>query len=195
MPIFNCMLQMSRFETTPLTLTRPDDSTVRFVRRGVSAQTPVAHSNSSRGIELRSAYNYTVKPGQTVDIHTDLQLQIPEGYFGLLVKDNSELGGTASQLRLESQGITTGERRNIVLQVTNIGEETYFITNYQCIALLVLVRALTHPKVEEIRSLTPSLWEARNALARAGLDNADGPRFHRQRRGRFIHPLQPRTRF
>ncbi len=111
---------------------------------------PVFAKEGDAGMDLYSAQNFVLRPGQRIFCKTGLAIKIPDGYAGL-VWDKS---GLSHKFGIKTLGGVfdsnyTGE---YLVGLVNLGQEDFEIKKGQKIAQL-LIQKIEAPKIEEAGNL------------------------------------------
>lgn len=111
---------------------------------------PLRAIGRSAGIDLRSAVNQTIRPGETQLISTGFIWNIPTGYVGM-VCSRSGLALKKSVIVLNSPGIIdenyTGEIKVILY---NLGKENFVILSGDRIAQMVMLKSAILPFYRDV---------------------------------------------
>lgn len=108
-----------------------------------------AHPNDA-GMDLYSAEEITLNPGQVVRIKTGIAVEIPDGYVGLCW-DRSGLS-TNHSLKTVAGVIDAGYRGEILVGMINLGKEAYTFNKGDKIAQM-LIQKIEHPEIVESTEL------------------------------------------
>lgn len=107
--------------------------------RSDKATLPIKGTKNSAGYDIFSSENVCILPEQSMNVFTDISLEIPNGYFGLISIRNS-LSTNYNLTLSNGVGIIDSDYRGeIVLRITNNGYETYNIKQGERIAQLMLL--------------------------------------------------------
>lgn len=90
------------------------------------------------GWDLYCSRTQPVKPRSPVEIHTDLRIQLPDGYFGRIVGRSSTLRDKG--LIVQEAIIDNGWRGEMFIQVWNPSNQQLFVQQGDRIAQLLLHR-------------------------------------------------------
>lgn len=121
----------------------------------VKSKKPTYGSDSAAGLDL---YCYTdepitVKPGETVKVHTGVSIEIPDGYFGA-VYPRSSTGVKKHLMLANTVGVIDSDYRGeIVNFIYNYGKDSQIIENGDRLAQLVLIPYL-RCDIEEVDELS-----------------------------------------
>ncbi len=109
------------------------------------AKLPTRAHNGDAGLDLYSAENYTLFPGDIAGIKTGIRMQIPAGFVGL-VWDKSGL----AKIGLHTLGgvIDSGFRGEIIILVKNLSHDIINISMGQKIAQ-ILIQKIETPEIIE----------------------------------------------
>jgi len=95
-----------------------------FKRLRPEAQLPAAHHPGDAGLDLRSAVDVVVGPGQRVMIPTGVAVAIPEGHAGLVLP-RSGLAAKQGLTMANAPGlIDAGYRGEVICATVNLDRET-----------------------------------------------------------------------
>lgn len=102
---------------------------------------PVRAHDGDAGADLRAANNYTIRPHTAELIDTGVAVQIPYGYFGMVV---SRSGHGKHRISLANRvGIIDATYTgSILVRLENLGEDDFVIHTYDRIAQLVIIPCL-----------------------------------------------------
>lgn len=107
--------------------------------RSNKAEIPTKGTKNSAGYDIYASENVCIPPERSMNIFTDISLEIPEGYFGLISIRNS-LSINQSLTLANGVGIIDSDYRGeIVLSVKNNGYETQMISQGDRIAQLMIL--------------------------------------------------------
>lgn len=123
---------------------------LRFTKLTDNATTPVRNSKYSAGYDIYSAYDYNIGAGQRELVLTDLQLHIPDGFYGQLTTRSGIQSSLKSEIINVGDGIVKGDYRgNIgVVLLNNSTTSTAHIMAYEIIAQLILKKIIDLQVVE-----------------------------------------------
>lgn len=116
-------------------------SVLKIKKLGEGAILPKQATNNSAGYDLYSAGdNEYILPGSVKIIHTNIAMEIPEGYVGLIYPRSSL--GIRENLRLANgTGVIDSDYRGeIMVALHNFGEDVRVISPGQRIAQIVFVK-------------------------------------------------------
>ncbi|RLF42990.1 MAG: dUTP diphosphatase [Thermoplasmata archaeon] len=114
-----------------------------------------AHANDA-GLDLRSTKEHFLHYKERALIDTGVAVEIPEGYFGLLVL-RSSLGTKRGAILKNTVGvIDSSYRNNIFCSVENSEERPLIIRKYERFAQLILIPILT-PEIEVVDTLADTI--------------------------------------
>lgn len=115
-----------------------------------NAVTPTRGSKDAAGFDLYCAESFVeVFPKSTVKIHTGIQMEIPDGYVGLIFA-RSGIAIKKGLRPANAVGVVDSDYRGeIIVALYNDSSETQYIETYDRVAQLVLVRYLA-PEIEEV---------------------------------------------
>ena len=117
---------------------REDDNDLRVVLTGPDAAVPTRAYDDDAGIDLYTAKDISVEPGDFVDIHTTVEkTQLPIGYWGMIVGRSSTL--RMHRLHIPPAVIDPGWRGPLFVGAWNLGGNPVHIKAGQRIGQLILV--------------------------------------------------------
>lgn len=91
------------------------------------------------GLDIRSNEQVHIKPGEIVDIETKLAVEIPTGYFGMVVA-RSGLSYKRQIKLINDVGIIDEDYRgNIGIRLINEGKEPYLIEVGDRVAQMIII--------------------------------------------------------
>ncbi len=103
---------------------------------------PFKKHQTDAGFDLRSKEEFVdIYPGEHKQIGTGVRIEIPEGYYGMIVP-RSGLGSQGFALRNTVGIIDSDYRGEIMLMVTNYGKSPLKINKNDRIAQLLLIPVL-----------------------------------------------------
>jgi dUTP pyrophosphatase len=105
------------------------------------------------GLDLYSAENFILKPGQRKAVETGIRIEIPEGYVGL-IWDKSGLA-LNSGIKTMAGVIDSGYRGEIKIVLVNLSDQNFEIKKGQKITQM-LVQKVEHSEIEIVESLNDS---------------------------------------
>ena len=105
------------------------------------------------GLDLYSAENFILKPGQRRAVETGVKMEIPEGYVGL-VWDKSGLA-LNNGIKTMAGVVDPGYRGEIKIVLINLSNQDFEIKKGQKIAQM-LIQKVEHPKIEIVEFLSES---------------------------------------
>ena len=114
---------------------------------------PTYANHDDAGLDLYSAENFVLKPGERRAIETGVKMEIPEGYVGL-VWDKSGLA-VNDGIKTMAGVIDSGYRGEIKIVLINLGEKNFEIKKGQKIAQM-LIQKIEHPEIEIVEFLSES---------------------------------------
>ena len=117
----------------------------------------VAHPGEDLGYDVFALKGVHVEPRQTVRVRTGIAVEARDPKtgeaLGLLVRDRSSVA--ARGLATTAGVIDAGYRGEVLILMTNLGEETVELKAGEKVAQMIPVRILTGP-VEEVEALEES---------------------------------------
>jgi dUTP pyrophosphatase len=117
------------------------------------AKIPAFAIAGDAGIDLYSAEDKIIEPGERYACSTGIAMQIPRGYAGL-VWDKS---GIAAKFGLKTMAgvIDSGYRGELKIVLINLGKEEYKISKGDKIAQM-LIQEINNPEIVEVSDLDDS---------------------------------------
>lgn len=115
---------------------------------------PAYQTKNAAGLDLYcvSEKDITIKPNETVKIHTGVQVEIPEGYFGA-VYPRSSTGVKKNLMLANTVGIIDSDYRGeLMVFFYNYGSEEQVIENGDRLAQLV-IQPYLRCKVKKVEKL------------------------------------------
>ncbi|MEK7496213.1 MAG: dUTP diphosphatase [Patescibacteria group bacterium] len=116
-------------------------------------KTPTYANHDDAGLDLYSAENFVLKPGERRAIETGVKMEIPEGYVGL-VWDKSGLA-VNDGIKTMAGVVDAGYRGEIKIVLINLSNQNFEIKKGQKIAQM-LIQKIEHPKIEIVEFLNES---------------------------------------
>ncbi|XP_051513026.1 deoxyuridine 5'-triphosphate nucleotidohydrolase-like [Myxocyprinus asiaticus] len=123
---------------------------LKFAKLSEHATTPSRGSNRAAGFDLYSAYDYSIRPMDKALVKTDIQIAIPQGYYGrvaprsgLAVKNFIDVGAGV---------VDEDYRGNLGVVLFNFGKETFEVKKGDRIAQLICER-ICYPDLLELQTL------------------------------------------
>src|SRR5690554_115504 len=104
-------------------------------------QGPTYANENAAGLDVRANNDkpIMIQPGEWADIPTELAVEIPEGYFGMVVP-RSGLGFKYRLTLINDVGVIDSDyRNNIGVRLINDGIEPYMIIKGERVAQMVIV--------------------------------------------------------
>ena len=102
---------------------------------------PTRAHPTDAGADLRSADNIVIRPHNAELVNTGVRLEIPDGYFGMVV---SRSGHSKHRISLANRVgiIDSSYRGDIMVRIENLGDSDFAIHKYDRIAQLIIVPCL-----------------------------------------------------
>ncbi|WP_409229080.1 dUTP diphosphatase [Gudongella sp. SC589] len=128
--------------------------TMRIKHEG---QGPTYANENAAGLDIRAANEnpIMIQPGEWADIPTELAVEIPEGYFGMVVP-RSGLGFKYRLTLINDVGIIDSDYRgNIGIRLLNEGTEPYMVLGGERVAQMIIT-PYTQVRLVRVASLTDS---------------------------------------
>ncbi|XP_054711404.1 deoxyuridine 5'-triphosphate nucleotidohydrolase-like [Uloborus diversus] len=120
---------------------------LKFAKLTQNAITPTRGSEFAAGYDLYSAYDYTVPARGKILAKTDIQIQVPHGFYGrvaprsgLAVKNFIDVGAGV---------VDEDYRGNLGVVLFNFGEENFQVSKGDRIAQLICEQ-ICYPDIEEV---------------------------------------------
>ena len=128
----------------------PDEvKSVKAVLHSSSAIAPGRANPDDAGLDLYASKNVSYKPGECVIVETEVSIEIPKGYVGL-IRDRSSV--SKSRLKVTGGVIDAGYTGRIDIVLLNLSGECGCIEAGKKIAQLLIMPVAT-PTVEIVSSL------------------------------------------
>lgn len=124
-------------------------ATLQYYKKYEDTFDPILPYPQSPGCELRSALDYTIKPGQRLDIRTDLVVKITSGYYG---KVNPKPAGQGKGLSVLRTYIESNNATEVLVTVANQYDVDMDIRRGQVVALLIVCKVET-PRILQRHTL------------------------------------------
>lgn len=105
------------------------------------------------GLDLHSAENFVLKPGERRAFETGIKMEIPDGYAGL-VWDKSGLA-LNSGIKTMAGVLDSGYRGEIKIVLVNLSNQDFKVEEGQKIAQM-LFQKVERPEIEIVESLSES---------------------------------------
>lgn len=121
------------------------------IKKLADVETPSYAHEGDAGMDLRSADQYTIKPGDSAKVKTGIALQIPDGCVGL-VFPRSGLGSKGLTMRNAVGVVDSGYRGEVMVALWNTTRADWVIYPGDRIAQLVIV-PFARCEIEEAESL------------------------------------------
>ena len=118
-------------------------------------QGPTYANENAAGLDIRANNDkpIMIQPGEWADIPTELAVEIPEGYFGMVVP-RSGLGFKYRLTLINDVGIIDSDyRNNIGVRLINDGVEPYTILKGDRVCQMVIVPYM-QPNLKRAKKLT-----------------------------------------
>lgn len=112
-----------------------------------NATLPTRGSPLSAGVDLYSAYDYIIQPGEKELIKTDLSVQIPQGYYGRIAPRSSV--AWKHHIDVGAGVIDNDYRGNIGVVLFNHGKKPFIIAKNDRIAQLIMEKCCI-PKIVKL---------------------------------------------
>lgn len=128
-------------------------SVMLFKKLTNNAVIPYKKYRNSPGFELLSAYDIVVKKNSTELILFDLEITIPENYYGFITSNIDE--GLNITITVHSRIIESKSDKNIGILLKNHGEKDFIIKRGQSVGLLLLSKIVKNIETFEIMDFLP----------------------------------------
>lgn len=116
---------------------------------------PTQGTSHSAGYDLYCTEDVLAPAGKTVVINTNISVEIPEGFFGLLCP-RSSMGKQGFSLVNTIGIIDSDYRGEIILHFINNGQDNYTISKGHRVAQLIIVPYIS-PKIMVVEELSETL--------------------------------------
>lgn len=126
-------------------------ATLQYFKKHEGAFDPIFPYPNSPGCELRSALDYDIKPGQSMQLRTDLIVKVTAGYYGKL--SPLPAGFKGSGLTLLRTYISSNTATEIQIAVMNKFDVDISVKRGQVIAMLIICK-VEKPTVIQRSSLS-----------------------------------------
>jgi dUTP pyrophosphatase len=126
---------------------------IKFVRTSRRAFAPVRAYSRSAGLDIKSAYDYTIPPLDKVVVHTDLKLQLPRGYYGRLASRSSL--SLSSSITVLGGVIDEDFTGPLLIILFNLSRVPYHIKSGDKVAQFICEK-IGYPTPCEVSSLNPT---------------------------------------
>lgn len=136
-----------------LKLAELEPEQMRCVLSHGKATLPERAVKGDAGFDLASSVNVTIQPGQTMNVPTDVFVQLPEYTWGFLVGRSSSF--YKKQLHINPAVIDNGYRGELLFSVRNMGEQPYTVAEGERLAQLIVMPLLDVEAVQ-VDTLDPS---------------------------------------
>lgn len=118
-----------------------------------TGEKPSYANDNAAGLDLRANEDVLIKPGQIIDIKSQLAMEIPPGYFGMVVA-RSGLSYKHQIKLINDVGIIDSDYRNdIGIRLINEGKEYYQIKSGDRIAQMIIIPYI-QPKLAYVDELS-----------------------------------------
>lgn len=135
-------------------LKRLSKPTMKFIANG---PIPFYANKYAAGLDIRASNDkpIIIYPGKWADVTTELAVEIPKGYFGMVVP-RSGLGFKYRITLINDIGIIDEDYRgNIGVRLLNEGTEPYIVLKYERVAQMVIVPYI-QPRLVRVSMLSKS---------------------------------------
>lgn len=100
---------------------------------------PYRSNPNDAGFDLRSKNNHKIGYEEWATIYTGISIEIPEGYFGLIVPRSGKGANEGLELRNTVGIIDSDYRGEIICKIRNRNEKPLTIEKYERFAQLVVI--------------------------------------------------------
>jgi len=118
-------------------------------------QGPTYANENAAGLDIRANNDnpIMIQPGEWADIPTELAVEIPQGYFGMVVP-RSGLGFKHRLTLINDIGIIDSDYRNeIGVRLINEGTEPYMVIMGERVAQMIIMK-YEQPKLRKVEELS-----------------------------------------
>ncbi len=128
---------------------------VRYVdfTLGEGARTPFKKHTGDAGWDLYTSENCVIEPGQTVDVHTDIHIDMPPYLFARIVGRSSTL--RVHRLMVNEGIIDNGYTGELFVCIHNLGNKPFKVEKGMRLAQVLFhtIEDVRWSKVEEIKDV------------------------------------------
>ena len=125
----------------------PIEAVLKFRKLSASAYSPVRVSKEDPGFALFSACNYLIAPHGKLWVKFDLQIEIPERYFGQIIGRPSR--SLIYSMVIGDTMLTHKEKSNLGVVIFNLSRNSLIISKGERVGTLILHK-IPSIKVEEL---------------------------------------------
>ena len=126
---------------------------IKILKINSEAIIPNYANKNDAGLDLYSAEDFVLKPGERRAFKTGVKMEIPEGYVGL-VWDKSGLA-VNDGIKTMAGVVDAGYRGEIKIVLINLSNQNFEIKKGQKIAQM-LIQKIEHPEIEIVEFLSES---------------------------------------
>ena len=128
--------------------------TIEFIKLSANATIPTRGSIHSAGLDLYSAYDYSVEPQSRTLVKTDLRVNLPVGCYGRIAPRS----GLAYHhfIEIGAGVIDYDYTGNLCVLIFNFGDTTFEINRGDRIAQLICEK-IEHPLIIETSKFTNTI--------------------------------------
>lgn len=128
---------------------------MKFKKLSALAATPTYAHDDDAGMDLYASTCRNLSPGERSLVQTDIAVEIPQGYFGLL-RPRSGLATKFGVTTCSSDVIDAGYRGELKVGLINLSDELFMVDIGMRIAQLLILPVL-HVELEEVEELSDSI--------------------------------------
>jgi len=125
------------------------------VQLGPGGSLPVRHYPGDAGLDLASSEELMIMPGETLDVPTGVRVQLPPGFWGLIIGRSSAL--RRHNLLVQPGVVDNGWRGELFASVRNLSDGPFLVRRGMRLAQLILIPLPGRVRILEVESLDPSL--------------------------------------
>lgn len=126
---------------------------LKILKINSEAKIPNYANEDDAGLDLYSAEDFVLKPGERRAVETGVKMEIPEGYVGL-IWDKSGLA-LNDGIKTMAGVVDSGYRGEIKIVLINLSNQDFEIKKGQKIAQM-LIQKIEHPEIEIVEFLSES---------------------------------------
>jgi dUTP pyrophosphatase len=130
----NCRRAQAGYQAGPCSCTLHEQDVIRFVL-GANGKAPTRAHQGDAGWDLYVSQDTFILPGTLADVHTDLYVALPPGYWAHLLSRSST--SRRYGLQVVPAVIDNGYRGELFVAVWNMSPETVKVSRHQRLAQIV----------------------------------------------------------